>query len=74
MKMPFLSLARRISVSRICKDDRGLSTVEYAIILVLVAVFAIATWSKFGNTVKTKIDDSNSTVDSMPVNPDGYHG
>lgn len=65
MKMPFLSLARRISVSRICKDDRGLSTVEYAIILVLVAVFAIGAWSKFGVTVKKKITASDDAMTEM---------
>jgi len=70
MRTSFLALARRASVSRICRDDRGLSTVEYAIILVLVAVIAIGAWTRFGSTVKDKIEQSNDAVEAIEVDPD----
>ncbi len=46
-------------------DERGLSTVEYVIILVLIAVTAIGIWKTFGHTIVTKITDANSTVDTQ---------
>jgi Flp pilus assembly pilin Flp len=48
-------------------DDRGLSTVEYTIILVLIAVAGIGLWSTFGDTLAEKITDSNTQLDSMEV-------
>ena len=47
------------------RDTRGLSTVEYVIILVLVAVLAIGTWRTFGSSVKKKITDSTTAVDGL---------
>jgi Flp pilus assembly pilin Flp len=51
--------------SNLVHDDRGLSTVEYVIILVLIAVLGIFSWNKFGGTVKEKIDESNNRVEHM---------
>ena len=47
------------------RDTRGLSTVEYVIILVLIAVLAIGTWRTFGNSVKKQITDSTTSVDGL---------
>ncbi len=47
------------------KDDAGLSTVEYVIILILIAVVGIAAWRTFGNTVVTKINSGNSQVSGL---------
>ena len=58
------SVARSTSIKRFCKDDRGLSTVEYVIILVLIAVSAIGIWGSFGKTIIKKVTDSNNTIDS----------
>lgn len=46
-------------------DTRGLSTVEYVIILVLIAVLAIGTWRQFGSAVKEKITTSTTAVDTL---------
>ncbi len=48
-------------------DDRGLSTVEYVIILVLIAAGAIGTWQTFGRNVKQKIADSNAEMSNVSV-------
>lgn len=48
------------------KDEEGLTTVEYALLLALVAIAAIGAWSALGGKVK----DTVSTVDGkMVTNP-----
>jgi Flp pilus assembly pilin Flp len=49
------------------RDDRGLSTVEYVIILVLIAAAATGTWVTFGGKVKSKIDAANTEMDKVQV-------
>ena len=49
------------------KDKRGLSTVEYIIILVLIAASGISLWSKFGDTLKTNIESATDAVGSIQV-------
>ena len=47
-------------------DERGLSTVEYVILLVIVAVLAIGTWAKLGNKVRKQIEDSAVEIEGLP--------
>jgi len=49
----------------LARDDRGLSTVEYIIILMLIAVAGIALWSAFGDTVSSKIGEATGEVGSL---------
>lgn len=53
--------------SAIVEDERGLSTVEYVIILVLIAAAAIGIWTQFGGTVQQKIQDSNQEMGGIQV-------
>ena len=53
--------------SSFINDDRGLSTVEYVIILVLIAAAAVGTWTTFGKTITGKITDSNATIGSVSI-------
>jgi len=46
-------------------DTRGLSTVEYIIILCLIAVVGFAIWQKFGTTVKTKATGADSVINTL---------
>jgi len=48
------------------KDQRGLTTVEYIIILCLIAVVGFAIWKKFGETVKTKVGAADTVVGGLP--------
>jgi Flp pilus assembly pilin Flp len=48
------------------RDERGLSTVEYIIILVLIAAAAIGLWTTFGKTIQAKLDFANTQVDTLP--------
>jgi Flp pilus assembly pilin Flp len=50
------------------RQDRGISSVEYIIILVLVALTGIAVFKLFGTTVKNKMTTANTTVEGQ-VNP-----
>jgi Flp pilus assembly pilin Flp len=57
----FRRIARQSSVVR---DDRGLSTVEYVIILVLIAAAAVTTWSKFGGMITEKLKGAENKIES----------
>ena len=46
-------------------DQEGLSTVEYIIILVLIAVLAITVWRQFGQAVETNVRDSTADVQGL---------
>jgi Flp pilus assembly pilin Flp len=43
------------------RDQRGLSTVEYTVLLVLILAGAITLWKKLGNEVYTKLDGAEKT-------------
>ena len=49
----------------LARDERGLSTVEYIIILVLIAVAGIGLWRAFGDTVSQKIGDATGEVGGL---------
>jgi pilus assembly protein Flp/PilA len=44
------------------KDEDGPTTVEYALMLVLVSVVAIAAWGTLGRNVSTQADSVATTV------------
>jgi len=44
------------------KDEEGLTTVEYALLLALVVVAGIAAWQGLGGTVKTTVNSSAATI------------
>ncbi|MFO0609889.1 MAG: hypothetical protein U0324_42415 [Polyangiales bacterium] len=47
------------------RNTEGLSTVEYVILLMLIAVVGIVAWRTFGNTVVSKINNGNSQVSGL---------
>ena len=48
------------------QDEEGLSTVEYVIILILIAIIAIVAWQNFGNAVTGKADQSTASINGLP--------
>ena len=44
------------------RKDKGVSSVEYIIILVLVALTGIAVFKLFGGTIKNKMTTANQTM------------
>ena len=49
------------------EDTRGLTTVEYIIILCLIAVVGFAVWKQFGQTIKEKISGADSGIGTLPT-------
>ncbi|HXK18480.1 MAG TPA: Flp family type IVb pilin [Polyangiaceae bacterium] len=61
-----MKLTRRaIGKDSLLGDERGLTTVEYVIILVLIAVMAIGVWKTFGNSIKTQVTSSSGAIDKL---------
>jgi Flp pilus assembly pilin Flp len=58
--------AKRVRRS-LLRDNRGLTTVEYIIILCLIAVVGFGVWKKFGEKVKEKVGGSTEQVDELPT-------
>ena len=44
------------------KDEEGLTTVEYALLLALVVVAGILAWQGLGSTVENTVNDSAGTI------------
>ena len=58
---------RRVDTKRtLLRDTRGLTTVEYIIILCLIAVAGFALWQTFGQSVNAKVGTSTTRIDSLP--------
>ena len=53
------------SMPSLLRDQRGLTTVEYIIILCLIAVVGFAVWKKFGETVKERVGEADGTLGTM---------
>lgn len=47
-------------------DDAGLTTVEYIIILALIAIAAIGAWNVFGGSIETQARGSSTTIGGLP--------
>ena len=50
-------------ISKLKSDVRGLSTVEYVVLLVLIVAVAVALWNVFGNTVTGKLSDATEAFE-----------
>jgi len=55
----------RNDLTTLLRDEEGLSTVEYIIILVLIAVLGIAVWTQFGSSVRTQVQSSTDAMDNL---------
>lgn len=51
------------------RDTRGLTTVEYIIILCLIAIVGFVAWKKFGTAVAARTDDAATTVEGLSGTP-----
>ncbi len=58
-------MMKKRNLRALLENTEGLSTVEYVIILILIAVVGITAWRTFGNTVVTKINSGNSQVSGL---------
>lgn len=49
-------------VTKLAADQRGLTTVEYIIVLGLIAVVGIAAWQKFGETLTGEVEAADGYI------------
>ena len=57
----------RVDKAKLHNDVRGASSVEYLIVVGLIAFVVFASYKKFGDNVKSKVDDAATTVDGMQI-------
>lgn len=63
---PLVTQGTKISaLPRLLRDARGLSTVEYVILLALIAVAGIGLWGEFGSALGDKIGAGTDAVREM---------
>ena len=55
----------RTSETSLIVDKRGLTTVEYIIVLGLIAVVGIAAWQKFGETLTGEIEAADGYISDV---------
>lgn len=63
MKMKIARFARGSRPS-FAQDERGLSTVEYVILLVLIVAGCVALWNKFGGVVQERLKGAHTEFDT----------
>lgn len=44
------------------RDEEGLTTVEYALLLVLIVIVGITAWQTLGGSVSDQVDAVNTTI------------
>ena len=52
-------------VKKMWIDEEGLTTVEYALLLALLVVAALGTWTTFGGVVRDKVTSSGNSLNSI---------
>ena len=55
--------AVRLRAAGVASGERGLATVEYVILVMLIAVASIGAWTAFGAGVKVAIDCAARTIE-----------
>ena len=50
-------------IQKLSRDQRGLSTVEYVVLLVLIVVMAVALWNLFGDMLSDKLEAAATEFD-----------
>ena len=49
-------------LSNLRRDERGLTTVEYVIVLCLIAAMAVGTWKQFGSDINGYLTRASTKV------------
>jgi Flp pilus assembly pilin Flp len=62
-----MKMKKSQKLAGLLRDERGLTTVEYIIILCLIAVVGFAIWKKFGDTVKQKVGGAEGVIGTLPT-------
>jgi Flp pilus assembly pilin Flp len=65
-KIEATAIRIQMAIDSLRKDDQGLTTVEYIIILALIAIAAIAAWTTFGSSIQVQAEGSADTIGGLP--------
>ena len=71
--MNLRNIIKKSSSPSLMRDERGLSTVEYVILLVLIAAACVGLWVTLSGSLKEKMGDAQTEMDKVQVgdgNPD----
>ncbi len=71
--MSLIQKVRNIKNLELSRDERGLSTVEYVILLVVIAALCVAAWRALGNEVQGKLNSAKGQI-STETNIEGAQG
>ncbi len=52
-------------LQKFTKDDRGMSTVEYVILLVVIVVGAVGIWNNIGDKVKGGLTAAETSINKL---------
>jgi Flp pilus assembly pilin Flp len=55
----------RKNTTTLARDTRGIGTVEYVIMLVLVAILAIGAWQSLGSAIQKNVGGSTEKLDGL---------
>jgi Flp pilus assembly pilin Flp len=50
------------TIKKMWSDEEGLTTVEYALLLALLVVAAVAVWTTFGRQVQSSVSASTGAI------------
>ena len=50
------------AIKKLWRDEEGLSTVEYALLLVLIVIVGITAWQTLGTNVTTRVNQSANAI------------
>ena len=51
-------------LSNLRRDERGLTTVEYVIVLCLIAAISVGVWQKFGKAFHDHLDTASGDIET----------
>jgi pilus assembly protein Flp/PilA len=54
------------ALKRLWADEAGLTTVEYALLLVLIVAAAVTAWTQLGTNVNTEVGNVRDTITTGP--------
>ena len=58
-------------IKKLWTDEAGLTTVEYALLLMLIAAACVTTWGQLGSAVDTQVSSVTDTMSGSGSTPAG---
>ena len=55
------------NIRKLARDQKGLSTVEYTVLLVLIVACSVGLWQSFGDDLVLKLGESNTAFKGVQV-------